>query len=207
MPLAIFVHEQKSKMVDYLKKYEIPVFHLKEQVYTYDFEDDDRFFACFENSLVEKGRFVAQLQLRKDRNMLHLQFRIKGSTQLVCDRSLDEFEYPFELQRFHIVQFGDTETFYSDDLTILPSSTTSINVAHHIYEEICFAVPLKKLHPRYEQEEQQEEDDDPLHNNSRLFYTTHPEEEKNQQQQSTDDEDIDPRWAILKKLKNNQNEN
>ncbi|WP_038030234.1 YceD family protein [Thermonema rossianum] len=195
-------------MADYLKKYEIPVFHLKEQVYTYNFEDDDRFFACFENSLVEKGRFAAQLQLRKDRNMLHLQFRIKGSMRLVCDRSLDEFEYPFELERFHIVQFGDTETLESDDLTIVPSSTTAINVAHHIYEEICFAVPVKKLHPRYEQEEQQqEEDDDPLHNNSRLFYTTHSAEEKHQEQQSIDDEDIDPRWAILKKLKNNQNEN
>lgn len=204
MPLAILC---MSKMADYLKKYEIPVFHLKEQVYTYDFEDDDRFFACFENSLVEKGHFAAQLQLRKDRNMLHLQFRIKGSMQLVCDRSLDEFDYPFELERFHIIQFSDTEALASDELTILPSSTTAVNVAHYIYEEICFAVPVKKLHPRYEQENQEEEEEDLLRNNSRLFYTTHAGEEQHQEQQSTDDEDIDPRWAILKKLKNNQNEN
>lgn len=194
-----------SEMGDYLKKYEIPVFHLKEQVYTYDFEDDDRFFACFENSLVEKAHFAAQLQLRKDRNMLHLQFRIKGDMQLVCDRSLDEFKHPFELERYHIIQFSDTEAPASDELTILPSSTTAVNVAHYIYEEICFAVPLKKLHPRYRQEEEQESEDDVLHNNSRLFYTTHPGEK--QEQKSSEDEDIDPRWAILKKLKNNQNEN
>lgn len=188
-------------MKGYLEKYDIPVLQLKDKLYEYDFEDDSRFFACFEHSLVEQAHFTARLQLRKERNMLQLHFFISGSMQLICDRSLDEFDYPFQLERRHIIQLGDKQEFVSDELTILPATTSSINVAHLIYEEIIFAVPMKKLHPRYRQTQEQEGQA------SELVYTTHTTAEEDAGAAKADDSMMDPRWEALKKLKYNQNEN
>ena len=63
-----------------------------------------------------------------------------------------------------------------------------INIGEFIYEFITLAVPLKKLHPRFEDE--LEEDDEP-----EMIYTSQDEEE------TDDSQETDPRWEALKKLK------
>jgi len=69
--------------------------------------------------------------------------------------------------------------------------TPSINIGDFIYEFITLAVPLKKLHPRYE--EAFDEDDEP-----EMIYTSQEESDEEESQES------DPRWEALKKLKGNK---
>jgi uncharacterized metal-binding protein YceD (DUF177 family) len=69
---------------------------------------------------------------------------------------------------------------------VIKDDTATIDVSEFIYEFITLAVPLKKLHPRYEETEDDEPD---------LIYTSEDED--------TDREngEVDPRWEALKKLK------
>ena len=68
--------------------------------------------------------------------------------------------------------------------------TVSLELGQYIYEFIALAIPLKKLHPRF-QEEADEGDAE-----GKIVYSSsaEPTETKN-------GEEIDPRWNILKKLK------
>jgi uncharacterized metal-binding protein YceD (DUF177 family) len=55
---------------------------------------------------------------------------------------------------------------------------------------------MKKIHPRFQEEEEDEDDETEV----KLIYTSGTEEEINEEE-----EDVDPRWKILKNLKNNDN--
>ena len=68
----------------------------------------------------------------------------------------------------------------------------SLELGQYIFEFIALEVPMKKLHPRY----QDEEDEDDL-SEGKIIYTSNPSEDD----RGGDAGDIDPRWEILKKLK------
>ena len=67
-------------------------------------------------------------------------------------------------------------------------------MAQFIYEFINLEVPIKKLHPRFQEEETQDDDSDSL-----LIYSTEAENEADSDSPSEDL--IDPRWLALKSLK------
>jgi len=60
-----------------------------------------------------------------------------------------------------------------------------------MYEFIGVEIPIKKLHPRFQEEEN--EDDE---TNGKLIYTSSTDTTSGE-----DDDQIDPRWEQLKKLK------
>jgi uncharacterized metal-binding protein YceD (DUF177 family) len=70
-------------------------------------------------------------------------------------------------------------------------------VAQYIYEFIGLAIPMKRLHPRFEEEEQEDEDIEGI-----LIYSTKKEGDDPEDEE---DEKIDPRWDILNNLKKNIN--
>ena len=117
-----------------------------------------------------------------------LNFQIDASVELICDRSLDNFDYPVKVDEKVIIKFGEDNYALSEDVIVIKQDTSSINVAEFVYEFITLAVPLKKLHPRYEDEF--EEDDEP-----EMIYTSQEDEEEDNSQEP------DPRWEALKKLK------
>ncbi len=117
-----------------------------------------------------------------------LNFRIDAFVELICDRSLDSFDYPIKIDEKVIIKFGEDNYSLSEDVIVIKQDTASINIGEFIYEFITLAVPLKKLHPRFEDE--LEEDDEP-----EMIYTSQDEEE------TDDSQETDPRWEALKKLK------
>jgi uncharacterized metal-binding protein YceD (DUF177 family) len=72
-----------------------------------------------------------------------------------------------------------------------------LNVAQHVYDFINLAIPMKKIHPRFQEEEEDEDDEIEV----KLIYSSTPEEDELKEE----DEQVDPRWNILKNLKNNNN--
>jgi uncharacterized protein len=146
--------------------------------FLYDFGDE--FFRHYGTSLVEKGHFRAEIDLNKHDTFIEATFRIRGFARLTCDRSLDEFDYPLNIERKMIFKFGDDDREVDDTTQMIAWGTDSLELGQFIYEFIGLEVPIKKLHPRYLP------DDEP----DGIVYRTHPDP-------------VDPRWEILKKLTDN----
>ena len=122
---------------------------------TLTYELDDTFFELFEESLVEKGQLKVTLQVHRARSNVHLSFHIIGTIVLICDRSLATFDYPIELDRKIKLTFGHKKVELAADLYMIEQHTTRLNVAQHLYDFISLAVPMKRLHPRFEVELQE----------------------------------------------------
>lgn len=173
-----------------LQDFAIDIYKLTSKVYAYQYTIDESFFAHFEGSQLEKGKLVAKVTLDKQETLIVARFVIDGTLTLVCDRSLEEFDYPLHTEQTLVYQYGEEEEESTDEIVVITRHTQQINVAHPIYEFVVLAVPMKRLHPRYAQ------DDQPFVEGEIVFSS-----------QPQDDTDLatetiaDPRWEALKKLK------
>ncbi|MDX2302155.1 MAG: DUF177 domain-containing protein [Microscillaceae bacterium] len=182
--------------MDKLEDYSISIANLKNQEYPYQFTIDKGFFDLFDYGLVQNGELTVDLNLIKSDTLIQLFFTIQGYVWLVCDRSLEEFEYPLYVQEKLILKFGEENAQISEELELISRNTLEINIAQYLYEFIGISIPMKKLHPRFQTEEDDSESD------SVLVYSS-VEVDPNTSEELEDDQnqEVDPRWQILKKLK------
>ncbi|MEM7055544.1 MAG: DUF177 domain-containing protein [Bacteroidota bacterium] len=110
---------------------------------------DGAFFQLFETSLLEKGQLDVRIQLNKNSSRIQLLFEIKGEVELVCDRTLEQFNYPVCIEQVVHFRLGDENKELDVDCYMIEQKATAINVAQHIYDFVTLAVPMKKLHPRF----------------------------------------------------------
>ncbi|RYZ75806.1 MAG: DUF177 domain-containing protein, partial [Proteobacteria bacterium] len=145
-----------------LKKYDINLAKLSFKTHRFEFNLDDDFFALFEQSYIIHGNLDAIIDLERTERLITLHFSIKGEVQLICDRSLEEFMHPIDVQETLILKFGEEEKELSEDILQITNDTQSINVAQHLFDYIGLAVPMKKLHPRYQTEDNEDSEQDIL---------------------------------------------
>ena len=165
-----------------LAKYDIDIYGLQHKQYVYDFESGSAFFEEIDQELVSGGDFKTHLILNKSETMMILDFEIKGTIELTCDRSLDLFDEPIDLKERLILKFGNREEVYTDEMEVIKADATRINVSNHIFEYVALAMPMKRLHPRFRDGDNDDEEV--------LVYSSENKEES-----------IDPRWAKLNQLK------
>lgn len=170
-----------------LREFQIDLFRLGNKQHEFEFDISNSLFEARTYSLIEKGSGSCKLILLKSETMMTLSFEIDVQVELICDRSLESFWYPISLKEELIIKFGEDDYMLSEDVMVIKKDTPSLNVSDFIYEFIAVAIPMKKLHPRFEEEEDDEE--------TSLIYSSQDEE-------TEDSSDVaDPRWEILKKLK------
>jgi uncharacterized metal-binding protein YceD (DUF177 family) len=128
------------------------------------------------------------MMLRKSEALLHLNFQIDGTLELVCDRSLEKFDHPFHTEGVQILRFSDHAEQINDEMELIPRGLAEISVAQYIYELISLSVPMKKLHPRFK------EDQDDSTDELKLVYSSE------QKKKEVQEDNIDPRWEELKKI-------
>ena len=170
-----------------LRFFNIDIFNLSNKPHEFDFKFDDKFFEEFEDSFVEKGSGKVHVVLNKSDTMINLVVEIEGKVELVCDRSLENFDYPVQSKNELILKFGDEWEELSEQIVVIPRDSERINVAQFIYEFIGLALPMKRLHPKFEDEDQSDEPE--------MVYSSSEEEKENE------GGSVDPRWSELKKLK------
>ncbi|GAA4443041.1 DUF177 domain-containing protein [Ravibacter arvi] len=175
-----------------LKKYNIDIVGLAEREHVFHYTSGDGFFQEFEQDLIEKGRFEADLVLQKSSTMIRLDFKISGVVGQVCDRTLEPYDEHFETENRIFLKFGDRDEELTDEIEMIQRNTARINVARYVYDFIALALPVKKLHPRLRSDENGEEEEV-------LVYGTSADSPKGETASS--EEDIDPRWAALKGIK------
>jgi len=186
------------KMWGYVKNlahFDIDIYKLANKQYEYQYRIDHRFFEHFENSPVERAKLEAQLTLDKQDNLIIANFSIKGSVELECDRSLEKFDHPLDVEQRIIYQYGEEEQELDDDIVIITDKTQTINTAQYFYEFINLAVPMRKIHPKYAEEENP-------HVDGEIIFSSASDQAQAQEGDEMNDEAVDPRWNALKNLKN-----
>lgn len=188
-----------------LRNFNIDIYRLSNSIHEYSFDINDSFFESFESSIIQKGRASAKVILRKTDALIEANFEIDGTVELECDRSLELFDFPIHTKHRVLYKYGAEEMELDDDIIVITKLTQKINVAQHIYEFINVAVPMRKISPEYQDDEDEEEEDE-----IKLIYSSvGPEDsdDKEDLEDTENEEDLDPRWSILKNLKNNTNDN
>ena len=168
-------------------QYKINLVSLKNGLHTYEFEVKDDFFKNYEDSFITEADVVVKLNLRKQTNLLIAEFKIEGTTELTCDRSLENFDYVFN--HTYTVHFKYAEEFeeISDEIIHIPFGLPQLDLSQYIYEYIGLSVPMRKIHPKFADEDSDDE--------SEVIYSSEVDETEE------NIERMDPRWASLKNLK------
>ena len=174
------------------RAYSVNIVGLANKVHHFEFEMGNDFFREFGTDLLSEGSLKAEVALDKKETFIGASFHIKGSVRLICDRSLDPFDYPIHTEKNLVFKYGDTNEELSDEIVMIHRDSDSLELGHYIFEFIALVIPMKKLHPRFQDEEA--EDD---HSEGKIIYSSKPSPDDDR----NDGEDIDPRWDVLKKLK------
>ncbi|MGA0556955.1 YceD family protein [Larkinella sp. VNQ87] len=182
-------------VVKELQKYTITISSLENKSYEFDFESGDAFFEAMEQDLIQRGSFKTQLVLTKSSSMIQLNFHIRGTVELTCDRSLELFDEPFDIREQLFLKYADRTEELTDEIELIQWDTQQINVARYLFDFIVLSLPMKKLHPRFRDEEAGESDDQ----EGKVVYRSEPSEPDAEEGEPP----IDPRWDLLRKLTNN----
>jgi uncharacterized metal-binding protein YceD (DUF177 family) len=177
-----------------LKKYIFSIAQLENKAYNLEIDGSDEFFKHFELESVNKGNFNALINLNKSETMIHLDFEISGVLNLICDRSLENFDFPFTTKESLILKFGDHDEDLADGIRLINRNAQSIDFSQEIYELITLTIPMKKLHPRF-LDSLGDENEEGI-----LVYSTEKPETNTKTENA-----IDPRWAALQNLKQDSN--
>lgn len=175
-----------EKIVKELRPYDIHIYKLANGVHEFDFKIEDTFFTLFDNSLIEKGELEVHVTLDKTDSMIQTLFHLEGSIKLICDRTLEPFDWPVSFDQLMIYKFGEESKELSEEVAVIPKETQMLNVADMIHEYLCLSIPMKKLHPKFENED--------LEEGGEVIFSSHKEK--------TEENATDPRWDALKKLTN-----
>ena len=172
-----------------LKEYLIPFVGLKTGKHQFDYQIDNTFFKNFDYDGFNAVSVKVDIVLEKKSTMLELDFKHKGTVNVPCDVSGEEFDLPIKGKLKLLVKFGDAFNDDNEELLILPHGEFQVNVAQYIYESIILSVPLRRVHPGIK--------DGSLTDVIEKLESLSPKENKQEEQQNND---IDPRWENLKKL-------
>jgi len=169
------------------KDFLIPFVGLKLGKHQFDYQIDKKFFEGFEFDEYNDVNIKVELVFDKKSTMLELAFKHKGTVNVPCDVTGEEFDLPIKGKLNLIVQFGDAFNNENDELLILPHGEFQVDVAQYIYEMIVLSVPSKRIHPGVKDGTLKTEAIEKL--NELAPKEQHKEEENN-----------DPRWDKLKQL-------
>ncbi len=171
-----------------LKEYLIPFSGLKIGKHQFDYQLDNTFFKHFDYDEFNDASIKVNIVLEKKTTMLELDFKHKGTVNVPCDVSGEEFDLPIKGKFKLLVKFGDEFNDENEELLILPHGEFQFSVAQYIYETIVLSIPLRRVHPGIK--------DGSLTEVIQKLESLAPKEGKAEEQK----DDIDPRWENLKKL-------
>lgn len=105
------------------------------------------FFSEFEQSEITDGCIDVSLLLEKKADLLTLDFHLKGSAVVMCDRCLDDVSIPVDYTASLFVKFGEETYEASDELLVLSYEEHELDVAQYLYEYAHLALPYRRVHP------------------------------------------------------------
>lgn len=172
------------------KEFLIPFVGLKLGKHHFEYQINNTFFENFDYDEFQNSDIKVAVVLDKKSNMLELEFKHKGTVNVPCDLTGEDFDLPIKGKMKLIVRFGETFNNDNEELLILPFGEFEIDIIQYIYEMIALSVPLKRVHPGVKDGSLKTEALD------KLKELQVKEEVKKEDKE----ENIDPRWDKLKQL-------
>jgi uncharacterized metal-binding protein YceD (DUF177 family) len=165
----------------------IPFSGLKVGKHDFTFEIEDKFFEHFEYSEIKKGTLHVDCVLDRQVRMMVFHFDLAGTVRVTCDRCAGEFDLPLGGSEKLIVKFGSEYAEESEDIVVITEKDHEFDVSPFLYEYIHLLLPMQKIHG-------EDENGNSLCDPEVTRYINEAEEHP-----------ADPRWEMLKKLKENTN--
>lgn len=166
--------------------------NLKTGKHLFNFKVTDSFFEPLDYSEIKKGNLKVKISLNKQSTMMVLDFDIKGTVKLECDRCMEEFDFPIKTKQQLVAKFSNQDLEdANDEIVSLSPNASEINVGQYIYEYIVLAIPYRKVHPDVKGKS-----------------TCNPKMLEKLEQvkiKEGNEQAIDPRWEKLKSLKLSKN--
>ena len=122
--------------------------------------------------------------------MLEVSFSHKGTVNVPCDLTGEQFDLPIKGKINLVVQFGDEFNNDNEELLILPHGEHQLDLAQYIYEMIVLSIPQKRVHPGVKEGTLQTE----------ALRKLNELQVKDVEEVTKKEEEIDPRWDKLKQL-------
>ena len=170
-----------------LRTYSIPFTGLKLGKHDFEYEIGNAFFDEFEYSLVKKADLHCRVELDKQETMLILNFDIRGTITLNCDKCLAEYPQPVDIHEQQIAKFAEEGIDEDEEIITLTKNDHEIALAGLIYEYVNVAAPFIAGCG--------DEGNTPYCDKEMLdrLNALAPDNEQ--------DDKTDPRWDVLKKIK------
>lgn len=178
------------------KQYLIPFVGLKLGKHHFEYQISNAFFEIFDYDEFKNSDIKVNIVLEKKSTMLELIFKQRGTVNVPCDLTSEDFDLPIEGEMKLLVRFGDVYNSDNEELLILPFGEFEIDVAQYIYEMIVLSVPLRRVHPGIKDGSLKTE---ALAKLNELILKEEAEVEETEVEENKE-ENIDPRWDKLKQL-------
>ncbi len=180
---------------------------LKQGTHRFEYTIENDFFNLFNYSEFNSTNLQVTVEMLKKQTMLELDFSHKGTVNVPCDVTNEDFDLPIEGNLKILVKFGDEFNDENEDLLILPHGEFQVNVAQYIYEMIVLSVPYKRVHPDIATNDEEELgddldflDSDDLEMINEDDFSEDETNESEPDENSDNNKETDPRWDKLKKL-------
>ena len=171
-------------------EYLIPFIGLKLGKHQFEYTIDKKFFDEFSFDEFEDCDVKVKVVLEKKATMLEVSFAHKGTVNVPCDLTGEQFDLPIKGKINLVVQFGDEFNNDNEELLILPHGEHQIDLAQYIYEMIVLSIPQKRVHPGVKEGTLQTE----------ALRKLNEFQVKDVEEVTKKEEEIDPRWDKLKQL-------
>ena len=127
--------------------YSIAFKGLSQGKHIFDYEIDDKFFSKFDGGVVDEGKVNVRITLEKQSSLMILWFDVEGTVHVQCDRCLEMYDQPIKGLERIFVKFGEKDYVEGDEVIWVSTNDYQLNVSQLIYEFICLAIPIKRVHP------------------------------------------------------------
>jgi len=190
-------------------EYKLPLKSMAPGTHQFEYKLGKTFFNNMENEDIHDADLRVALTVVYKADVYELDFAVEGTLTLICDRCLDDLEFPVDTT-YHInVKYGDDYNDDSDTLLVIPESDNYLNVAYMIYDTVALTIPIKHVHPLGKCNRQMSAmlkkhratsgDEDAEMENELI------DEIDNIDAQSSAEGNSDPRWDALRKLSADDN--
>ena len=177
-------------MSDIFKEYKIPHAGLKKGIHEFSYELDEKFFANFENALINKCTIQVNIRFDKRQEPYIIEVDMDGTIWSECDRCTASIPLSIHTSFIIYVKYVYDETLKDEEdveIIYIAKDDQDINITQFLYDYAHLSIPVHRICDKPGETEYCDKEI------VRFL------------EQKIIDDTADPRWAGLDKLKDKLN--
>ncbi len=127
-----------------LSNFDIDFIKFNNETDVFDFKLNNLFFGLKENSLYNNCDLLVKVNCEKKEGTIKLNYTINGIVYTECERCLEDIEIEINPTTEEVIRLTSNPDLLATE-HYLSASHQVYNVYDTIYEQICIAMPLRKI--------------------------------------------------------------